>query len=228
MKITEVEFGTEVHFQSSFIFFGNRNSQIENLKKSYPQFLFSRIHQIHGNKVVHRTSENYLDLIEADGHWTEELNTALCISTADCVPIFAFDAEKGIVAGIHAGWRGVQSRILPNTLETLKIKNSDMSRLRLFIGPHIQMKSFEVDLDVKNNLLSSAMIKNENFSEEISDKKFLVDLNAIVKSQAQEYGINPDQIFDLKKDTKSDLKFHSHRRDKEKSGRQISFILFRN
>ncbi len=228
MKLIEAEFGTEVHFQNAFVFFGNRNSQIENLKKAYPQFLFSRVHQVHGNKVVPRTSKNYLDPLEADGHWSQDANTALCISTADCVPIFAFDPKKSLIAGIHAGWRGVQSRILPNTLEVLKTKNSDMSCLRLFIGPHIQMKSFEVDLDVRNNLLSSCVIKNEKFSEKISDTKFLVDLNAIVKAQAGEYGIKSDHIFNLNKDTKSDLNFHSHRRDRENSGRQISFILFLN
>ena len=183
---------------------------------------------MHGNKVVARTPENQSDVIEADAHWTGRRNLALCISTADCVPIFAFDPEKGLVAGIHAGWRGVQSRILPNTLEALKIKNSDMTRLQLFIGPHIQVKSFEVEFEVKNNLLASSLIKDEKFSEQISDKKFLVDLNAIVKAQGHEYGIQSDRIFDLKKDTKSDLKFHSHRRDKEKSGRQISFILLQN
>lgn len=225
MKIVETAYGTEVHFQNALIFFGNRNSQIENLKKEYPDFLFSRIHQVHGNQVVFKDLKNYSSPVEADAHWTEEKNIALCISTADCVPIFLLDAKKGLVAAVHAGWRGVASRILPNTIETLKKKNSHLHQLQLFIGPHIQMNSFEVDLEVRNNLLSSATVKNEEFSEQLSEKKYLVSLNAILEAQAHEYGINTEHIFYLKKNTKTDLNFHSHRRDKEKSGRQISFVL---
>ncbi|MFN9068966.1 MAG: laccase domain-containing protein, partial [Bdellovibrionales bacterium] len=53
---------------------------------------------------------------------------------------------------------------------------------------------------------------------------WLVDLNVLLLDQLVSLGIQADQIKWLNLDTKSDLRFHSHRRDRELSGRQISFI----
>ncbi|NUN05058.1 MAG: laccase domain-containing protein, partial [Bdellovibrio sp.] len=40
----------------------------------------------------------------------------------------------------------------------------------------------------------------------------------------QQNKIAADNVFDLHIDTVTSLDFHSYRRDKEKSGRQVSFI----
>jgi hypothetical protein len=54
--------------------------------------------------------------------------------------------------------------------------------------------------------------------------KALVDLNQIMKEQLIQEGIPADHVYDLHLDTFTNPLFHSHRRDKEKAGRQVSFI----
>ncbi|WP_374031545.1 laccase domain-containing protein [Bdellovibrio bacteriovorus] len=33
-------------------------------------------------------------------------NLALCVITADCVPVLFYHHGTGLVSGVHAGWRG--------------------------------------------------------------------------------------------------------------------------
>jgi len=78
---------------------------------------------------------------EADGIiclW-EDLNTALAIKTADCLPI-VIEGEKGVVVA-HAGWRGLRDGILERS-EIKKIHPQ-----RVFIGPSIHECCFEVSQD---------------------------------------------------------------------------------
>jgi len=228
LNLREVALGFIFETPSVFLFFGKKDAQIENLRNTFPQFQFSHIRQTHGDLISHKNSANLGDTPEADAQWSELENTGLCISTADCTPVFIFDHRKKRVAGIHAGWRGVAQRLLPKTIQELVKAGSSTDDLQIAIGPHIQQKSFEVQADVKDLLVKSCADSDHEFIQTLpTESKFLVDLNSIVKSQIQEFEIPPDQVFDLHLDTKTDLRFHSHRRDKEKSGRQLSFILLK-
>lgn len=80
---------------------------------------------------------------------TNQAKLALCISTADCLPIMIYSPISRWVAGIHAGWRGVASQIFRDTLLKLDAVGVPRESLQIFIGPHIQMESFEVHKDVK-------------------------------------------------------------------------------
>jgi copper oxidase (laccase) domain-containing protein len=48
-----------------------------------------------------------------------------------------------------------------------------------------------------------------------------------MKTQLQSCGIAFDNLYNLHIDTFTDPRFHSHRRDKEHAGRQLSFISLR-
>ncbi len=230
MKIQENALGFIIKTPSIIIFFGKKEAQLEKIQKLYSSYQFSLVHQTHGDKIQLKDSTNWAERPEADAQWTEQKNLSLCISTADCIPAFVYDLNQERIAGIHAGWKGVVNRIVPSTLELFLNKGSKPQELHLVLGPHIQKQSFEVELAVKNQLLAAARtsgnpaITSDVVTQNTKDK-FQVNLTEIVKAQAQEFEVSLDHFFDLNLDTKTDERFHSHRRDKEKAGRQISFIL---
>ena len=235
MKIQTTALGEEIQTGSALAFFGNRHSQLSALQKQYPQFKFVRVIQVHKDNIVHTTIDSKDQEAEADSHWSEASATALCSITADCIPVLIYDAQTSKIAAVHAGWRGVVQRIVPKTIETLMKTGSRIEHLQVFIGPHILFSSFEVGLDVRDQIFASLPVEVQrlkNFVEQglekpLSKEKSLVNLHSVLMYQLQEYEIPSDQIMSFLKDTKTDSNYHSARRDAAQSGRQISFIALR-
>lgn len=228
MQVENTPLGFEIRTPQITVFLGGRKAQLPALAEAYPQFSLVRVKQIHSNVVV-QSSDPGLDYqVLADAHFTDQKLLALCIITADCLPIFFYDTKTSLIAGVHAGWRGVASRIIPGTLEALSGQGVDVTNLSVIIGPHIQRASFEVGNDVKDQILNSLgpMSRDERslYFDSLPDSKSLVDLNMVVRTQLQQSNINFDNVFNLQMDTVTNKDFHSYRRDRENSGRQISFI----
>lgn len=228
MKINETNLGFLIETPKITALMGGQKAQILNLKPSFPDLNFIRIKQTHSDITI-RSADPDLDYqIEGDAHYTEISKTALCISTADCIPVLVYDSGTDHIAAIHAGWRGVANQIVPKTLRVLQRLGSKPENLQIIIGPHIQMQSFEVDQDVQEQILTTIGFSATNakslYHQQISEKKFLVDLNQVMKSQLQLCAVSHENIFDLHIDTFVDPRFHSFRRDKQQSGRQLSFI----
>lgn len=73
----------------------------------------------------------------------------LCVSTADCVPVLLYDRKNGVVAAVHAGWRGTVNYILRETLCSMKrLFGTDGEDVTACIGPSISLASFEVGEEV--------------------------------------------------------------------------------
>lgn len=224
MKVDQHSLGTLIETDFYLGFFGNKNSQIAQLQQAFPQINFKRIKQVHKDRVVH-TSPHSIDFSsEADAHYTSEKNLGLCISTADCIPILIYNHEPRWIAGIHAGWRGVENRIVPKTIAALAKNGCKPESLQIAVGPHIQYPSFEVGNDVKELLLKCFEGEKDKVWQKISDQKSKVNLHEILKYQLIESQVELENTFFEFKDTVTDLEYHSFRRDKENSGRQISFI----
>lgn len=228
MKITETNLGYLIETSKITALLGGEKSQILNLKSSFPDFQFIRVKQTHGDTIVH-SHDSQLDYkVEADAHFTRDPKKALCISTADCIPVLIYDPAADLIAAVHAGWRGVASQIVPKTLQQLQGLGAKTSNTQVIVGPHIQMASFEVNDNVRDEILSSidfgAVAPESIYHKKISHEKSLVDLNQVLRTQLQNSGISFDNLHNLHIDTFVDRRFHSHRRDKELSGRQLSFI----
>lgn len=105
-----------------------------------PNFPFYEVQQVHGAVVLNCDQLNHgEDPLEADGLFAikrDQLKMPLAIKTADCLPITLL-GEDG-VAHLHAGWRGVHQKIFDHEF-VQELKPSEC-----FIGPAIQMESYEV------------------------------------------------------------------------------------
>lgn len=231
MNISETSHGLLIETASMLACLGNKNSSLSELQKSYPHLQFKTLKQTHSD-IVLETESSSEPSRTGDAHWTKEKSLALCCVTADCVPVLIYSHQPRLIASIHAGWRGVACRIIPKTIFGLQKRGVQPENLNILIGPHIQLPSFEVGNDVRDQLLES--IKNpagqsteHSFWKHLSAEKSLVDLNAIVKSQLAEFNCQPENIFCEFKDTKTDSHYHSFRRDKDRAGRQISWIVLK-
>ena len=218
MSFIETDIGFIKEQDSHLIFFGKNSATLEKIKKSYPQLTFRGVTQKHTDICVPST-EDSSDVI-ADAHFTSEPNVALIIKTADCQPILAYDKDK--VLAVHAGWRGVENQITSKSLLQAGLKQAE-----IFIGPCIQQSSFEVDLDVKEQLEKICKIARNSSEFEkafvAKNNKFYIDLIQIVIAEIKAAGVNAS-ISLLPFDTLTNPKFHSYRRDKLNSGRNYSFI----
>ncbi|HEY8272811.1 MAG TPA: polyphenol oxidase family protein, partial [Pseudobdellovibrionaceae bacterium] len=201
MKITETNLGFLIESPKFTALFGGEKAQILNLKSSFPDYDFIRIKQTHGDTIVHSNDPKLDYQVEADSHFTELSKTALCISTADCIPLLVYDKKNDIIAAIHAGWRGVANRIVSKTLQHLQTQGTKVENTQVIIGPHIQMPSFEVSFEVRDEILSSIDFspheKESLYHRNISNEKSLVDLNQVIRTQLQSGGVTFDNLHNI-------------------------------
>lgn len=210
-------FGFEARFRNAHFFFGTRHMTKESLSQFFPHYKFCFLKQVHGTAVV---DANPNAVVEADAHYTNKKNHALVIQTADCLPILV--AEEELVIAIHAGWRGIARNIVGACKPILKAKTQPRIAA---VGPHIQKQSFEVGLEVVEQL-KALNPQTQPFVFDHSDpEKRLVDLNVLAQKQLH-YLCGFDAKMDFfSHDTVTDTLFHSFRRGKQTPDRQYSFVV---
>ena len=219
------------------VFFGNRESTRENVESAFPDYAMNILKQTHSDQIVLTPSAPVFGelAVEADAHVTRSRGQALCIRTADCMPVMIHDPTTGWAAGIHAGWRGIENEIIRKTCARLKVEGASLSSARAWIGPHIGSASFEVGLDVAARLESrfdavrgystdATSLVNEKAPVE---GKARIDLLTIARAQLAASGIERERVLVLPVDTYISLDHESFRRDRDRAGRQISFIALK-
>ena len=101
--------------------------------------------QVHGVEVFQATAESLRIIPEADAAATTEAGIACAVMTADCLPVLFCDQSGDKIAAAHAGWRGLASGVLLNTLKEF----SDASQVSAYLCPAIGFEAFEVGPEVK-------------------------------------------------------------------------------
>ena len=105
------------------------------------------LNQSHSNISIELPSDDR----DADASYTTHNKVVCSIRTADCMPLLITDEEGSFVAAIHAGWRGLASGIIENTLKKINAKG----KFIVWIGPHISQEFFEVGAEVRNIFLEN-------------------------------------------------------------------------
>ena len=83
-----------------------------------------------------------------DGIVTSQSDIALCINTADCVPVILVDPESGIIGTVHSGWRGTVERISARAVEAMVRLGATPTNIIAAMGPSICPDCFEVGEEV--------------------------------------------------------------------------------
>lgn len=219
MPFQESELGFRYEDSTVGVFFGKALATRSLIENEFPDIQFMKVQQTHSDVIVHANT----NLQTADAHWTQEKKTALLISTADCMPILIYNNATKTVAAVHAGWKGVCNQITVKSLKALSTENSTASDFEIWIGPHIMPDSFEVKSDVLNQLLA-ASYESDKTGHFTNGDSIRVDLKDIVLSQITASIGSGFKLFEVNLDTLTTACLHSYRRDKENSGRNLSFI----
>jgi polyphenol oxidase len=184
--------------------------------------------QIHGVTVTTPTSRSAQGNgpFMADASVTNIPNEVLAVLTADCMPVLFASRNGDVIGAAHAGWRGLSSGILENTIDEMialspSLTTSDISA---WMGPAIGPSAFEVGEDVlqafaqqDQSILSKAFIPIIE-----TPGKYLADLYLLARDRLRVLGI--EQIDGGEFCTVNDPeRFFSYRRDKV-TGRFASFI----
>jgi hypothetical protein len=158
-----------------------------------------------------------------DALYSYEPNLVLCCFTADCIPVFFYNAKTGLVGLIHSGWKGTAQEITRRMFDHLiKQENSDPGDLHVQIGAAISQKRFEVDSDVQ------IQFKNLGYGDDLIDfnegtGKYHIDNRGFIKLQCEMAGIPATQIVIDRTCTYDDPGYFSYRQD-PRCGRHLCFI----
>jgi YfiH family protein len=112
-----------------------------------PRFAYAK--QVHGNRVLLHNDgwSGWLRAGDGDGHIGIRSGTALAVTLADCVPVFLAH-PSGVVALLHAGWRGAAGGIVDKAAEALLSHSYRINDCYAHLGPAICGKCYEVGPEV--------------------------------------------------------------------------------
>lgn len=171
--------------------------------------------QIHSADVL--VISDFVTLPETDALITKKKGLKLTVKTADCAPVLLADAETGIIACVHAGWKGAFQGILETTVLTMLREGAKLEKIHAGIGPLLQMKSFEASAEMKD-----LFPINEQYLFIPNGNKFLFNFEEYIHRRLERAGIK--SIMSVGKDTYTDHTYWSYRRDKKEIRRQFSCI----
>ncbi len=142
-----------------------------------------------------------------DGLVTNDPRISLRVSVADCIPLALFDPFTNSIGLVHAGWRGLDNKIIENTIKIMN-KSFDVNPKNLIveIGPHICPKHYEINTDVSSKFssINNAVLKWRG--------KTCLDLSMIAKSQLEKCGVVKKNIAISKICTYENRSLASYRR----------------
>jgi YfiH family protein len=177
------------------------------------------IRQVHGPAVMRRTAADQAsgpaplgELDQADGQATAVPGIAPTVLTADCLPIAL--AGGGVVAMLHAGWRGLDEGIVAQGVRAVRELAGGQSALAAAIGPGAGACCYEVGEEVHERFASyRAGRRGRN-----------LDLKAIAREQLVDAGAGTVHDAGLCTICSPPELFFSHRRERGVTGRQAGVV----
>jgi YfiH family protein len=99
--------------------------------------------QVHGKRVIDLDAHAPA---EADASLTRKPGTVAVVKAADCMPVLFTDVEGTTVAAAHAGWRGLASGVLEETVQAMSVPPK---KIIAWLGPAIGPRVYEVGEEVR-------------------------------------------------------------------------------
>jgi YfiH family protein len=197
-----------------------------------PMEQFLVVNQVHGDAIFvikpHGSYFSSRDELNYDAIVTSRTNLAICIKTADCVPVFIVDKVKKVIAVVHAGWR---SSALGISAKVIKVMQNQygclLQNILAAIGPSIGRCCYEIDSAVADAFRQH---KHSSFFlfPGTGENKWMLDLAEANRLQFLEAGV-PESNIEVSGfcTTCNQDMFFSHRGSGGITGRQINFMMIR-
>lgn len=172
-------------------------------------------HQVHGTVVrwqEHRT-DGWLLLDGVDGHATAAEGVLLTVTAADCIPVYLAVPQKGAVALLHAGWRGVAAAVLERGVDVLRrqafARGDDIV---MHCGVGICGECYEVGPEVAARFGGGTVTGQQH-----------IDLRAVLVQQARHLGISQVSVSSWCSAHDRE-QFFSHRASAGRDGRMVAYL----
>ncbi|PHS74120.1 MAG: polyphenol oxidase [Rhodospirillaceae bacterium] len=163
---------------------------------------------------------------QADALVTRKPSIALGILTADCIPVLFADVNAGVVGAAHAGWKGAASGVLDATVQAMIGLGAKVQNIQAAIGPCIHQASYEVGVDLKENVMTKSPWAEDFFKDGKPDH-FQFDLPGYVAGRLDRAGVKSVEQVNVDTYAHKDTCF-SYRRTTHQGGgdygRAISII----
>ncbi len=197
-----------------------------------PMEQFLVVNQVHGDAIFvikpHGSYFSSSDELSYDAIITPRADLAICIKTADCVPVFLVDKVKKVIAVVHAGWKGTALAISAKVIRLMQNQyRCQPADILAAIGPSIGKCCYEVD-QVTADAFRKHKYSDLFFQQGSKKDKWMLDLPEANRRQILETGITENNIEVSKYCTvcNQDM-FFSHRGSGGITGRQVNFMMIR-
>ena len=198
------------------------------------------ISQVHGRAVVviRRGTAVPQPRPEADVLVSDASDIAIAVRAADCVPLLMADRVRGVVAAVHAGWRGTSARAAVAAVDALAREfGTRPADLVVAIGPSIGACCYEVGTELvdafaaaghERYLIDRWFVSPPPARGSRDKAPLTLDVARANTDQLILAGVPEDQIFDSGLCTAMHLDvLTSYRKEKEKAGRIAGVIRAR-
>jgi YfiH family protein len=190
---------------------GERDEVLRRIDSEAPPVAWAK--QIHSAHVLPAGTPGLQG--EGDALTAGSPDLALCVVTADCVPVLLAGPDS--LAAVHAGWRGIAAGVIPATLAN----RTGLDRWTAWVGPAIGACCYEVGPEVAEQV-AAASDPSVVLSRGPGQKPHL-DLHAAVRHQLAAAGIG--EIVCVPGCTRCDAeRLWSYRREGARAGRNHAFI----
>lgn len=172
-------------------------------------------HQVHATNVTwHDYGFGWTIIDGTDGHATDKSGLMLCVTVADCIPVYLAAPRHGGIALLHAGWRGTAGQILARGVELLASKvRCEPFDMVMHCGVGISGDEYEVGSEVMDGLGLPRK----------GDGPWHVDLRSVLAEQGQALGVTDISVSEWCSARDSEL-FYSHRKSKGADGRMVAYL----
>ena len=134
-------------------------------------------------------------IADADALVTRTPGLVLAILTADCVPIVLHDPVAGVLACVHAGWRGTAAGVSAAALAAMRVLGSSPADVIAGIGPAIAAARYQVGPDVHQAVTRAFGPPAASFLRpDAHPDRWLLDLWAANRHALVEAGVPAAQI----------------------------------
>jgi YfiH family protein len=178
------------------------------------------LRQVHGTAVAEADGAHGSP--EADAAVARRPQTVCAVLTADCLPLLLCDDAGSVVAAVHAGWRGLSSGVIE---QTLRVMDRPRAALLAYLGPAIGPAAYEVGTEVREAFIAAdAAFGCEAAAAFAPGRpgKFYADLYALARQRLARSGV--ERVYGGGYCTYTEReRFYSYRRDGA-TGRMANLI----
>lgn len=131
---------------------------------------------------------------KADAVVTDRPGIALGVGSADCGPTLLADAEAGVIAAAHSGWRGALAGILESTVAAMQRLGARPKRVVAVLGPTISQPNYEVGPELRQHFVEADPANADFFVPAARPQHHLFDLPGFIVMRLSAAGVAAQSI----------------------------------